>query len=76
MENGLYPAEIFAATFTNKAAREMRTRVESLTGLPVEGMWIGTFHSMCARILRREGRPYRLPALLYHLRYRRPAQSA
>ncbi|MGA2508160.1 MAG: UvrD-helicase domain-containing protein [Chitinispirillaceae bacterium] len=55
IEKGLYPAEIFAATFTNKAAREMRSRVEQLTGLPVEGMWIGTFHSMCARILRREG---------------------
>jgi DNA helicase II / ATP-dependent DNA helicase PcrA len=55
IEQGLYPAEIFAATFTNKAAREMRSRVEGLTGLPVEGMWIGTFHSMCARILRREG---------------------
>ena len=55
IEQGLYPAEIFAATFTNKAAREMRSRVEALTSLPVEGMWIGTFHSMCARILRREG---------------------
>jgi DNA helicase II / ATP-dependent DNA helicase PcrA len=55
IESGLYPAEIFAATFTNKAAREMRLRVEQLTGLPVEGMWIGTFHSMCARILRRDG---------------------
>jgi DNA helicase II / ATP-dependent DNA helicase PcrA len=57
IESGLYPAEIFAATFTNKAAREMRLRVEQLTGLPVEGMWIGTFHSMCARILRRDGSP-------------------
>jgi len=55
IEKGLYPAEIFAATFTNKAAREMRSRVESLTNLPAEGMWIGTFHSMCARILRRDG---------------------
>jgi DNA helicase-2/ATP-dependent DNA helicase PcrA len=55
IESGLYPAEIFAATFTNKAAREMRSRVETLTNLPVEGMWIGTFHSMCARILRRDG---------------------
>jgi DNA helicase II / ATP-dependent DNA helicase PcrA len=55
IEKGLYPAEIFAATFTNKAAREMRSRVETLTNLQVEGMWIGTFHSMCARILRRDG---------------------
>ncbi|MBN2188820.1 MAG: UvrD-helicase domain-containing protein, partial [Chitinispirillaceae bacterium] len=55
IEKGLYPAEIFASTFTNKAAREMRSRVEALTGLPAEGMWIGTFHSMCARILRRDG---------------------
>ncbi|MBN2038296.1 MAG: UvrD-helicase domain-containing protein [Chitinispirillaceae bacterium] len=55
IEQGMYPGEIFAATFTNKAAREMRSRVESLTGLSTEGMWIGTFHSMCARILRREG---------------------
>jgi DNA helicase-2/ATP-dependent DNA helicase PcrA len=57
IEKGLYPAEIFAATFTNKAAHEMRSRVETLTNLPVEGMWIGTFHSMCARILRRDGSP-------------------
>jgi DNA helicase-2/ATP-dependent DNA helicase PcrA len=57
IENGVYPAEIFAATFTNKAAREMRARVEALTGLSAEGMWIGTFHSMCARILRRDGVP-------------------
>ena len=55
IEHGLYPAQIFAATFTNKAAGEMRARVEQLTGLPTQGMWIGTFHSMCARILRREG---------------------
>ncbi len=56
IDKGVPPGKIFAATFTNKAAREMRTRVEELTGMPVEGMWIGTFHSLCVRILRREGR--------------------
>ena len=54
IEKGYHPGQIFAATFTNKAAREMKQRVENLTGIPVEGLWIGTFHSMCARILRRE----------------------
>ena len=53
-EKGISPHHIFAATFTNKAAREMRQRVESLTGLPMNGLWIGTFHSLCARLLRRE----------------------
>lgn len=48
------PAHIFAATFTNKAAREMQMRVEELIGIPCDGLWIGTFHSLCARILRRE----------------------
>ena len=51
---GVPPNRIFAATFTNKAAREMQRRVEELTGLPCSGLWIGTFHSLCARILRRE----------------------
>jgi DNA helicase-2/ATP-dependent DNA helicase PcrA len=51
---GVPPNRIFAATFTNKAAREMQRRVEELTGLPCQGLWIGTFHSLCARILRRE----------------------
>jgi|WetSurMetagenome_2_1015567.scaffolds.fasta_scaffold00077_45 DNA helicase II / ATP-dependent DNA helicase PcrA len=51
---GVSPGGIFAATFTNKAAREMQRRVEDLAGIPCAGLWIGTFHSMCARILRRE----------------------
>jgi Superfamily I DNA and RNA helicases len=55
IETGIAPGHIFAATFTNKAASEMRSRVESIVGIPVNGLWIGTFHSMCARILRREG---------------------
>ncbi|MBD3318257.1 MAG: AAA family ATPase [Chitinivibrionales bacterium] len=56
------PINIFAATFTNKAAGEMRERVESLTGLPCGALWIGTFHSMCARLLRREAPHIGYPA--------------
>jgi DNA helicase-2/ATP-dependent DNA helicase PcrA len=52
-EKGVLPGEIFAVTFTNKAAGEMRSRVEALVG-SVQGMWILTFHSACLRILRRE----------------------
>jgi len=56
IDNGIAPGQIFAATFTNKAALEMRSRVESLIGIPVNGLWIGTFHSLCARILRMESK--------------------
>lgn len=47
------PWNILAVTFTNKAAKEMQERVARVIGRPVEGMWIGTFHSICVRILRR-----------------------
>ena len=48
-----FPGQILAVTFTNKAAREMVDRVRQLIGGAVEGLWIGTFHSVGARILRR-----------------------
>ena len=48
-----WPSQILAVTFTNKAAREMKERVTVQLGGAVEGLWLGTFHSLCARLLRR-----------------------
>ncbi|HEY1326481.1 MAG TPA: UvrD-helicase domain-containing protein [Casimicrobiaceae bacterium] len=56
------PLSILAVTFTNKAAKEMLTRLSALTPMQTRGMWIGTFHGLCNRMLRAHHRAAQLPA--------------
>jgi len=60
LEHGVSPHGLMAVTFTNKAASEMRGRIESLLGMPADALWIGTFHGLSHRMLRRHWREARL----------------
>lgn len=61
MAKGIDPFNILSLTFTNKAAKEMRNRIESLVGAEARNLWMGTFHSVFARILRQEAEKLNYP---------------
>ena len=71
IEQGVPPGAILAVTFTNKAAGVMKDRIGELlrsSGRDAADVWVSTFHSFCARLLRREARHLGLPARFRHLR--------
>ena len=57
------PQSILGVTFTNKAAREMRARLSAMLPMDIRGMWLGTFHGLCNRLLRAHHREVGLPQL-------------
>src|SRR3978361_289629 len=59
-EKQVFPDRILAVTFTNKAAGEMKARLERMVGAPARDLWVGTFPSMCVRMIRRGGRKMRI----------------
>jgi DNA helicase II / ATP-dependent DNA helicase PcrA len=60
-QEGVSPHELLAVTFTNKAAGEMKARLSNLLSCPIQGLWVGTFHGLCHRLLRRHYEKANLP---------------